>query len=260
MSPPATPLGMPSLPPAGEPTWKQAWDTALYGPRGWLRRHPPVLDRPQADLVALVAAEAPDSVVLLGSAGILAPAVAAAVPDADVRFDLPEGYGGMVLAVDWLGHVPAHVVAVDDAGYPRILHVDPVSGRERLGARLNETTVPRSIGLWLSEWWPLADFGPGARAEVGTGRDAAWRDVVRRLDGGVAVAVEHGHVAGDRPRWGTLRGHGADHGRRDPGGPARPPVPDGERDIVADVALDAIAAATGGRVVTGDGPTRVVCR
>lgn len=250
MSPSGTPLGMPSLPPPGEPTWKQAWDAALYGPRGYLRRHPPALDRDAGALVGLVAAEAPEAVVLLGSAGILAPAVAAALPAADVRFDLPEAYDGLVLAVDWLCHVPAHVVEVDEAGYPRFVHVDPVSGRERLGSRLNETPVPQSIGRWLSQWWPLADFGPGARAEVGTGRDAAWRDVCRRLSGGLAMAVERGHLGAERPRRGSLR---------TPGGTRRP-VPDGERDLVADVALDAVADATGGRVVLDGDLTRVVSR
>ncbi|NYG53816.1 hypothetical protein [Nocardioides perillae] len=252
MSPSGTPLGMPSLPPPGEPTWKQAWDAALYGPRGFLRRHPPALDRDPAALVALVAAEAPEAVVLLGSAGILAPAVAAALPGADVRFDLPDAFDGVVLAVDWLCHVPAHVVAVDEAGYPRFVHVDPVSGRERLGSRLNETSVPQSIGLWLTEWWPVAEGGPGARAEVGTGRDAAWRDVCRRLAGGTALAVERGHTAAARPRGGSLRCPSAS--------PDRVPVPDGERDLVADVALDAVAAATGGRVVLDGELTRVVSR
>ena len=35
-------------------------------------------------------------------------------------------------------------------------------------------------------------------------------------------------------------------------------VPDGSRDIVADVALDAVADATGSVLVVDDGPTRVV--
>lgn len=248
-----TQLGMPVAPPPTEPTWKQAWDAALYGAEGYLRRHPPLLERDPAALLRLVAAQAPDDVVLLGAAGGLAPRLAAALPGVQVRHELPEAYDGLVLAVDWLTHVPAHVVRVDDDGHPRILHVDPLTGHERSGARLSETVVPQSIGLWLQEWWPVADGGPGARAEVGTGRDAAWRDVVRRLGRGRAIAVERGHVAGDRPRLGSLRSPVGEEEATDRC------VPDGLRDLTADVALDAVASATDGRVVP-DGPlTRVEC-
>ena len=248
-----TQLGMPALPPPVEPTWKQAWDAALFGPAGYLRRHPPRLGRDAEDLLGLVAARAPDHVALLGSAGLLAPSLAASLPGTSVRHDIPAGFDGLVLAVDWLAHVPAHVVQVDDEGWPRVVHVDPVTGRERLGSRLSETVVPRAIGLWLSEWWPVAEGGPGARAEVGTGRDAAWRDVARRLDGGTAVAVEHGHLSSGRPRDGSLRCPAASDGV------AARCVPDGDRDLTADVALDAVAAATGGRVASEGDLSMVVC-
>ncbi len=248
-----TQLGMPVAPPPTEPTWKQAWDAALFGTDGYLRRHPPVLERDADALLALVAAHAPDEVVLLGAAGVLAPRLAAALPGVQVRHDLPDAFAGLVLGVDWLSHVPAHVVRVDDEGHPRILHVDPVTGRERPGARLSETVVPQGIGLWLHEWWPVAEGGPGARAEVGTGRDAAWRDVVRRLAGGRALAVERGHVAGARPRLGSLHSPAAAAGATDRC------LPDGQRDLSADVALDAVAAATDGRVVHDGELTRVEC-
>ncbi len=246
-----TQLGMPAPPPPTEPTWKRAWDAALFGADGYLRRHPPVLERDPDALLGLVASQAPEDVTLLGAAGVLAPRLAAALPGAQVRHDIPDAYDGLVLGVDWLSHMPAHVVRVDDQGHPRILHVDPVSGRERAGSRLSETAVPPSIGLWLYEWWPVADRGPGARAEVGTGRDAAWRDVVRRLSGGTAIAVERGHVRDGRPRLGSLHSPAASEGVDERC------VPDGQRDLAADVALDAVAAATDGRVVH-DGPlTRV---
>jgi hypothetical protein len=244
-----TSLGMPALPPPSEPTWKQAWDAALFGEEGWLRRQPAVLRHPRGELVELVARHTPDEVVLLGAAGALAPDLAASLPGTSVRFDLPDGFGGLVLAVDWLSHVPAHVVQVAEDGYPVFVHVDPLSGRERLGGRLNETTVPQSIGRWLTEWWPVADHGPGARAEVGTGRDAAWRDVVRRLRGGRALAVDPGHEAEDRPRLGSLHSPAP----QDVGSL----VPDGQRDLAADVAWDAVAAAVGGRVVRDGSLSRV---
>lgn len=248
-----TQLGMPAPPPPTEPTWKQAWDAALYGTSGYLRRHPPRLERDPDALLALVARQAPEDVALLGAAGVLAPSLAAAMPGLQVRHDIPDAYGGLVLAVDWLSHVPAHVVRVDDQGAPRIVHVDPVTGREQTGSRLSETVVPQGIGLWLQEWWPVADGGPGARAEVGTGRDAAWRDVVRRLAGGTAIAVEHGHVREARPRLGSLHCPAAAEGA------AQRCVPDGQRDLCADVALDAVATATEGRVVHDGVLTRVEC-
>ncbi|MDT9594707.1 hypothetical protein RDV89_16595 [Nocardioides zeae] len=249
MSP--TSLGMPALPPPSEPTWKNAWDAALYGAGGgYLRSHPPTLLQATDAVLDLLTTLRPDELVLLGSVGALTPAIVRALPATAIRFDLQAGFAGTVLAGDWLAHVPTHVIQVDPDGYPRLVHVDPITGRERLGARLAETGVPQQIGRWLQEWWPVAEQGPGARAEVGTARDAAWRDVVRNLGvGGTAIALEHGHVRSARPSAGTLRSPGAD---------AAVLVPDGSRDIVADVALDAVAAAAGSAVVDHDGPTRIV--
>lgn len=248
---PSTSLGMPALPPPTEPTWKQAWDAALYGSgTGFLRSHPPTLLQSVEEVLDLLVATAPRELVLLGSVGSLTPEIVRRLPSTTIRFDLPAGYTGTVLVGDWLSHVPTHVVEVGADGFPRMVHVDPVTGRERLGAKLVETGVPQQIGRWLQEWWPLADFGPGARAEVGTARDAAWRDIVRNLGpSGVAIALEHGHLRSARPPRGTLRSPGLD---------AEVIVPDGFRDIVADVALDAVAAAAGSAVVDGDGPTRIV--
>lgn len=242
-----TSLGMPALPPpTAQPTWKQAWDAALYGPRGYLRNHPVTLDRDRTELFDFIAARAGeyDAVVLLGGATQLAPELSVRLPGTTFRGDLGDGFSGLVVAVDWLAHVPTHVVRADDDGHPRVVHVDPVTGSEILGSRVDDAGVPQGIGLWLDANWPLPE--PFQRAEVGTTREAAWRDVVRRMGGGLAIAIEHGHTATTRPADGTLRC---------PSGAAL--VPDGARDIVADVALDALAAATGGRHVADDGPSRV---
>jgi hypothetical protein len=242
-----TSLGMPALPPpTAQPSWKQAWDTALYGPSGFLRSHPVTLERDRSALIDFIAARAAgrDSVVLLGAAAQLAPELGRQLPELSLRADLPDGFDGLTVAVDWLCHVPTHVVRADDDGRPRIVHVDPVTGTEILGSLVDDAGVPPSIGGWLDEHWPL----PNAfdRAEVGTTREAAWRDVVRRMDQGLAIAVENGHLRDSRPAAGSLRS---------PSG--MPPLPDGTRDLVADVALDALAAATSGRYVDEDGFTRV---
>jgi hypothetical protein len=242
-----TSLGMPALPPpTAQPTWKQAWDAALYGPQGYLRNHPLTLTRERADLLDFIVDRAGQyaDLVLLGAAAQLAPDLSNRLPGVALRPDLPEGFGGLVVAVDWLCHVPTHVIRADDDGRPRIVHVDPVTGSEILGSPVRDAGVPPSIGGWLDQHWELPNVGD--RAEVGTTREAAWRDVVRRMDGGLALAVEHGHLHDARPAAGTLRS---------PSGAA--PVPDGARDLVADVALDALAAATGGAYVDSDGILRV---
>jgi hypothetical protein len=245
-----TSLGMPALPPrTARPTWKQAWDTALYGERGFLRSNPVPMGRDRDELVGYVAARAAGfrSVVLLGAAGMVAPDLAARLPGVDLRGDLPPGFDGLLVAVDWLAHVPAHVVRADDDGRPRIVHVDPVSGQEVLGSLVDDSGVPPTIGAWLERHWPLTEAHD--RAEVGTSREAAWRDVLRRMGGGVALAVEPGHLAGDRPREGSLRS---------PSG--RPPLPDGSRDLVADVALDALASSCGGSLLAPGSLTGVEVR
>ena len=238
---------MPALPPPVDPVWKQAWDTALFGTHGYLRSSPMVPSVDAMTLLALIESLALGAadLALLGSAGSLAPQLS--VGGRAVRFDVPEGYDGLVLALDWLSHVPTHVVEIDADGYPHLVHVSPLTGRETLGARLNETSVPQSIGRWLEEWWPVADFGPGARAEVGTSRDAAWAGVTKRLGpSGLAVAIDAGHTLEDRPTRGSLHSS------------AGPAIPDGLRDLTAAVALDAVAAATSGRSVTAQEPTYVV--
>lgn len=237
---------MPGLPPPVDPVWKKAWDAALYGPAGYLRTHPATSSVPPDRVVALVASRAPSEVALLGAGEALAPAISEIC--GSVRFDVPPGFAGLVVAVDWLSHVPTHVVQMGADGFPRLVHVSASTGGESLGARLNDTSVPQSLGLWLVEWWPVVDYGEGARAEVGTSRDAAWRGVVRRLGaGGVALAVEPAHLVASRPVAGSLTSSmGA-------------VIPDGRRDLLASVALDSVAAATGGELSGQDGLTWVEC-
>ncbi len=61
-----------------------------------------------------------------------------------------------------------------------------------------------------------------------------------RVDRGLAVAVDYGHVQADRRT--TLTGYR--------NGQQVPPVPDGSCDLTAHVAVDACAAATGARLTT----------
>lgn len=260
-----TSLGMPPMPPpTSDPPWKKAWDAALYGPGGFFRRESPsahfrtsVHASPlfARALVTLARGAGLDTIVDIGagrgellaeahradpSLNLLGVEVAAR-PDelpAAVAWTsaLPEHVDGLVVANEWLDNIPCHVAEVDETGTPRLVHVDPASGRETLGSRLDDRSVPASLAAWCSRWWPL-DGGAGLRAEIGTTREAAWADVVRRLDRGFAVAVDYGHSAAERPALGSLRCYA--------GGRQVEVVPDGSRDVTAHVAVDAVADRVG---------------
>ncbi|HET6627632.1 MAG TPA: SAM-dependent methyltransferase [Nocardioidaceae bacterium] len=265
-----TSLGMPPMPPpTTAPAWKNAWDTALYGPEGFFRRESPaahfrtsVHASPlfASALVELVRRAGLDTVVdigagrgeLLSQIHELDPAltllgVEVAARPADLPSEiawtsaLPESVDGLVLANEWLDDIPCHVVEVDKTGILRVVHVDPATGEETLGASLGDTSVPSSLSAWCETWWPLEGREPGLRAEVGTTREAAWADVVRRVHRGVAIAVDYGHVREARPPFGSLRSYL--HGRD------TDPLPDGSRDVTAHVAVDSVAARVDARLV-----------
>jgi SAM-dependent MidA family methyltransferase len=266
-----TSLGMPPMPPpTSAPTWKAAWDAALYGPDGFFRRESPAAHFRTSvhasplfagAVVRLVRDAGLDTVVDIGAGrgellrqaheadpGLTLLGVEVAprpddLPDAiGWTSALPESVEGLVVANEWLDNIPCHVVEVDADGVPRVVHVDPSTGSESLGAALTDSSVPATLRAWCERWWPLDTTLPGARAEVGTTREAAWADVVRRVSRGLAVAVDYGHTEADRPPYGTLSSYL--HGRQ------VEVLPDGSCDVTAHVAVDSVAAATGGRVLT----------
>ncbi|GAA2104997.1 SAM-dependent methyltransferase [Streptomyces albiaxialis] len=144
---------------------------------------------------------------------------------------------GLLFANEWLDNVPLDVVENDAEGMPRLVLTD-AEGNERLGGPPGPEDA-----AWLDRWWPLAGAGPGARAEVGRPRDAAWNTAVRTLRRGVAVAVDYGHTRETRPPFGTLTGFRA--------GREIAPVADGTGDLTAHVALDAVAEACAGPCTEG---------
>ncbi|MGC4836401.1 SAM-dependent methyltransferase, partial [Micromonospora vinacea] len=73
------------------------------------------------------------------------------------------------------------------------------------------------------------------RAEIGRTRDEAWAQAVQKMERGLAVAVDYGHLRESRPIDGTLTGYR--------GGRQVPPVPDGSSDVTAHVAMDSVASA-----------------
>lgn len=156
----------------------------------------------------------------------------------------PTGVDGVLLCHEWLDNLPCDVVEVDRHGVVRLVLVK-TDGTESLGPALRDEAGCRDYGVdgprarqWMARWWPVTL--PGARAEVGLTRDLAWAQLSATLRRGTALAVDYGHVRGSRydGRFdaGTLVGY--------TGGRQGPPVPDGQVDITAHVAMDACAAAT----------------
>ncbi|MFJ8581905.1 SAM-dependent methyltransferase [Micromonospora sp. NPDC093277] len=166
--------------------------------------------------------------------------------------EIPDGITGLLVATEWLDNVPLEL-AVHTGGIWRYLLVDPLTGDESPGPPLTPEDT-----TWLTRWWPaptppsgssIKEFasagGPepdahllintAVRAEVGRARDAAWGEAVGRVERGVAVAVDYGHLRERRPLGGTLTGY------RD--GRQVPAVPDGTCDVTAHVAMDSVASA-----------------
>lgn len=263
-------LGLPPLPPpTSDPPWKKAWDAALYGPGGFFRRESPAAHFRTSvhasplfarAVVELVRRAGLDTLVDVGAGRgellreahridptltLLGVEVSERPKDLPGAVDwspvLPSEVEGVVIANEWLDNIPCHVVEVDPSGVPRVVHVDPSTGQETLGSRLTDRAVPGSLAQWCDRWWPLDGAEPGTRAEVGTTRDEAWADVVRRVTRGVAVAVDYGHLASDRPPLGSMRSYR--NGRE------VDVLPNGSRDVTAHVAVDSLAARVQGVVL-----------
>ena len=240
--------------------WRQALERALYAPDGFYQRESPgrhfrtsVGATPVfAQAVRVLAGRVDDAlgrpdpfdVVDVGAAG---GELLQALPDVPARWRLtgvertPDpGLGlrwsarvpeleGLLLANEWLDVVPLDVVFDG-----RLVEV-AVDGTERLAGE-----APAELQEWTARWWPQ-----GRRVEVGLTRDLAWAGAVDRVRRGLAVAVDYGHVLGDRSDFGdrrpTLTGYR--EGRQ------VHPVLDGSCDVTAHVALDSCLAATGGRLL-----------
>ncbi len=224
-------------------TFRQAWDTALYGPDGFYRRERPAAHFRTSVHASPLFAEAiarlaqamevtrvVDIAAGEGELGRVLRPLGFDVVDIELDDALPAKLEGLVIANEWLDNVPCEVVELDPAGSYRYLLADQTLGDVVEGKDL----------AWLSEWWPLAE--PGDRAEVGLSRDLAWAAVVERLTDGMAVAIDYGHVRAGRPSYGTVTGFR--------GGRECEVALDGSCDVTAHVALDSLAAAVSGQLTT----------
>ncbi|MGK5743218.1 SAM-dependent methyltransferase [Micromonospora sp. URMC 103] len=142
---------------------------------------------------------------------------------------IPTGITGLLVATEWLDNVPLDLAVHGSDGW-RYLLVDPATGAESVGGPVDDEDA-----RWLAAWWPAPGGAAGARAEIGRSRDEAWADAVGHVDRGLALAVDYGHRAPERPVDGTLTGYRS--------GRQVPPVPDGSCDVTAHVAMDSVASA-----------------
>jgi SAM-dependent MidA family methyltransferase len=239
-------------------TFREAWQQALYGPDGFYRRErpaahfrtsvhaSPLFGQALARLASqLELTQVVDVGAGSGELGKVLRACGLTVVDIELDNDLPEQLTGLVIANEWLDNIPCEIAEWDDEGVPHYLLADLTPGRAVSGDDLR----------WLEQWWPGNPAEPGTparpgearvrggRAEIGRAREQCWADVVRRLTpGSLAIAVDYGHVLPGRPPYGSLTGFR--NGRE------CEPTPDGTCDITAHVALDSVAAAVGGQLIS----------
>ena len=154
---------------------------------------------------------------------------------------------GIVIAHEFLDDVPCDVVELDDELEPRVVLVDPASGIEELGPRLEDPAARRlltdarvqAMMEWLRTWWPPTR--PGARREIGLDRERVWSKLTGIVHSGMAIAVDYAHARSDRAAglWdaGTVKGFS--------GGRPRRSTPDGTCNVTAHVSIDALASPTG---------------
>ena len=146
---------------------------------------------------------------------------------------------------EFFDDVPCDLVEVDANGIPRLLIVD-VDDVPVLGPALTDPAAGAdrlAMWQWMQRWWPPTRAF--TRIEVGRHRDALWRDFTNAMSGGLAFAIDYGHLLPERlvGTWDAGTAVGWRHGR---------PAPlrwDASRNITAHVAMDALAHATAGHTV-----------
>jgi len=246
--------------------WIEAWHDALYGTDGFYAREAPhahfststspgLVDVLAAAVVALMRREGLDHFVdVAAGGGELACAVSALAPDRDITCvevrprpeglpewirwvrspggaGLPDGLRGLtsslVLAHEWLDNVPC-TIATRRPAPPQLRDCEVVAVLvDRSGAESVGDPVAPEDAAWARQWWP-----DGERIEIGRARDDAWTDLLSRIEDGLAVAVDYGHLREARPQDGSLTAYSR--------GAVVDPVPDGSCDLTAHVAVDSL--------------------
>ncbi|MET8044994.1 SAM-dependent methyltransferase [Micromonospora sp. NPDC005215] len=139
--------------------------------------------------------------------------------------------------LDWLTEwwpSPGTLPSTDCDPNPGVTSTDATSGSES-GFGAARPAEGSSLTARSRPGCPETPHSDYPRAEVGRTRDEAWVNAVRKIERGLAVAVDYGHLRDSRPTNGTLTGYR--------GGRQVPPVPDGSSDVTAHVAMDSVASA-----------------
>lgn len=248
--------------------WKQAWDQALYGQKGFYRQvtgpagHfstatqgiPQIGELLARALLKLMAQQGLDTFVdmgcgrgeLLEHVHRLGPHVHCLGVDVVERPELSEPIGwirspGGERLPDDLDGLSGTLIFANEW-----LDVVPCPIAEMDGnGELREVLVDVSSGAeqhgevvsgpdreWCQWFWPTDRLEPGDRVEIGGTRDTAWDNLLARLTSGLAVAVDYGHTIDSRPAMGTLTGFR--QGRQ------VLPMPNGSCDLTAHVAMDSL--------------------
>jgi SAM-dependent MidA family methyltransferase len=146
----------------------------------------------------------------------------------------------VVVCHEFLDDVPCEVVECTEDGSPFLLHMDD-DGTPHRGPALTDPAAGANraaLMTWMQRWWPISR--PYSRAEIGLERDRMWRKLTGFAAGGLAFAIDYGHLLPERlvGTWdgGTLLCFRA-------GRPASVAFT-GDRNITAHVAMDAVAHAS----------------
>jgi SAM-dependent MidA family methyltransferase len=148
-----------------------------------------------------------------------------------------------LIAHEFLDDLPCEVLELDPEPHIMVANDDGTLVR---GPALSDSDACTALHLdvpeildWVHRWWPL---GPQRqRIEVGIEREHTWRRLVHQIRGGMAFAIDYGHLLAER-RVGTWDG-GTLAGYRHHQLVA--PRLDGQTNVTAHVAFDALAHATG---------------
>ncbi|MDG4806615.1 SAM-dependent methyltransferase [Micromonospora sp. WMMD1120] len=189
--------------------------------------------------------------------------------------EIPDGITGLLIATEWLDNVPLDTAVHTEAGWRYLLvdpetgaetigehvtaedhdwlarwwpHTSTAANSDRTApSTAPDTTSGSESGFGAAR--PAQGSSLTARsrsdcpetphrhhrAEIGRTRDEAWASAVQKMERGLAVAVDYGHLRAGRPVDGTLTGY------RD--GRQVHPIPDGSSDVTAHVAMDSVASA-----------------
>ena len=143
---------------------------------------------------------------------------------------------GLAIAHELLDDVPCPILEADDDGRARVVLAQ--DHEAHLGPLLADQPGQefRHWELWAATWWPIDR--PHMRCEIGRPREQLWQSIVTHVDIGWALAIDYGHLKVERQAgtWdaGTCIGYRA--------GLAVAPRTDGQRNLTAHVAMDALQA------------------